>query len=115
MTEHERIDYLIKTLEGNNAKSFANKTGINPASVSKIRKGSYHIGRYLDRICSAYSQVNKEWLITGIGDSGVEVRRKTSEEYEKEIERLNGVIDVLTRQIKANLRIIDRLERNARS
>lgn len=109
MTESERIDYLVKVLEGDNARRFADKAGINPATLSKIRKGTFHVARFADRICSAYPNVNKEWLVVGIGDSGVSVRTKTPEDYEREIKRLNDIIDVLTLQVRQNQRMISRL------
>ena len=109
MTEQERISYLVNALEGGNGRRFAERTGINPASLSKLRKGTFHIGRFADRICSAYPNVNKEWLMVGLGDSGVSIKSKTPEEYEREIERLNGIINSLMKELRQNQGVISRL------
>ena len=109
MTSSERVDYLIKTLEGNNAKRFAYKTGINTSSLCHLRKGRAHIANYVDRICQGYPQINREWLTTGVGDSGIDIRQKTAQEYEREIGRLNETIRVLIKEIKQNQAIIRKL------
>jgi len=109
MTGAERVDHLIKTLEGNNAKRFADRTGINTSSLCHLRKGRSRLDNYVDRICLAYPQVNREWLVSGLGNSGIDIRQKTSEEYEREIRRLNDLVRVLSREIKQNQEVIGRL------
>ena len=91
MTNPERIDYLIKELASNNAKYFAQKCGINVTSMSKVRKGSLGITRYVDRILSAYPEVRREWLVEGKGKPflGEKVRTRSSDE--KILKRLDAL------------------------
>ena len=109
MTEAERIDFLIKVLEGDNARRFAEKTGINPTSLCKARKGTYRVRRFVERICAAYPEVNRRWLVTGEGDSGLEFGAKTPLEYEAEIARLYLLIDTLTTELRQSQAVIRKL------
>ena len=98
MNEYERIDYLVKTLEGNNAKAFAVKTGIPEASLCRIRKGIGRPSSYFARIVIAYPQIRKQWLYTGVGEpmrsemEKGEILRKI-EGLEKEVKRLASLIE----------------------
>lgn len=109
MNEHERIDYLVKVLEGNNAKRFSDKTGIATASLSKMRNGKMRIWGHVERICTAYQNVNPQWLINGEGNSGVDPVLKTKQDYEEEVTRLKRLVDTLERQIRLNQKTISRL------
>lgn len=109
MTEQERIDYLVKVLEGNNAKRFSDKTGIATASLSKMRNGKMRIWGQVEKICAAYPNVNPQWLINGDGNSGVDPVLKTKQDYEEEIVRLKRLVDTLERQIRLNQKTIARL------
>ena len=108
MTESERIDYLICELAGDNARVFSEKTNIHTITVSRLRKGLYHIGKYADRICAAYPEINRMWLLHGVGESGI-VQKKSAQEYEKEIARLNKIIDTLTKEVKQQQAVIAKL------
>jgi len=103
MNDSERLDFLIRHFSGGNAREFSKETGINPSSISKIRNGTFHIGRYVGRICSAFPSVNQDWLETGEGESGI-VRQRTPAEYEAEIARLNNIIDTLIDQLAVKRR-----------
>lgn len=98
MKDHERIDYLVKTLEGNNAKAFCIKTGIAEASLSRVRKGNGRPAAYYGRIVVAYPQVNKNWLYSGAGEPMKEKKEKGEilrkvEGLEKEVKRLASLIE----------------------
>lgn len=66
MIERDRIEYLV-SLEGS-AAAFARKIGTTEASVSKLRSGVFHIGRFAVRIAEAYPSLNCRWLLTGEGE-----------------------------------------------
>ena len=66
MNPSERIDYLVRYLAGNNAREFAKVTGIDPATVSKLRKGG-NPHYYFARIAKVYPDVNADWLESGEG------------------------------------------------
>lgn len=70
MTEGERIDYLIKVLEGDNAARFSEKTGIDKSSLSRMRNGKIIVGRRVEDILSAYPEVSRVWMETGEGYPG---------------------------------------------
>ena len=108
MNEAERLDYLIKTLEGDNARKFSDATGIPTPRISKMRNGEQRIWGYIDTICKAYPQINRQWLLNGEGKSGVETIQKTPSDYEEEIKRLKETIRVLTKELKQNQAIIQK-------
>ena len=101
MTEHERIDTLVKILEGDNAKAFSAKTGIPESSLCRIRRGDGKPSSYYDRILSAYPVVKKNWLYFGKGeplkDSGEkgEILKKL-DRLEMEVKRLASLVEKMT-------------------
>lgn len=95
MTEAERIDFLIKELESNNAAAFGRKIGVTKATAAKMRKGTIGFRLNADAILTAYPQIRKEWLMTGEGypgDLSVDLVRA---HYEAKIQRLEGIVDML--------------------
>lgn len=68
MKDYERIDYLIKRLEGDNARRFSEVTGIPTASLSRARHGYSKPSLCYDKILATYPQVRKKWLYTGEGE-----------------------------------------------
>ena len=100
MTPSERIDTLVKMLEGNNAKVFADKTNIPPSSLCRVRRGIGKPETYFDRIVKAYPQVRKQWLYSGIGEPLKEKKERGEvlakiESLEKEVKRLAGLVEEL--------------------
>lgn len=111
MGEGERVDLVIKTLAGDNAKRFSEATGIDTSTVSKLRNGGKRVWGYVDKILAAYPSVSRAWLTTGDGRSGMEPVGKTASEYEEEIARLNRLVDTLERELRQSQSVIDRLLR----
>lgn len=102
MNEYERIDYLVKVLEGNNAKAFCIKTGIAEASLSRVRKGNGRPAAYYGRIVTAYPQVRKQWLYSGAGEPMKEKKEKGEvlqkiESLEREVKRLSSLIEKMAK------------------
>lgn len=102
MEGNERIDYLIKVLEGNNARKFADKTGIPPDSLSRARNGITNPSTYFTKILKAYDQVRSWWLLTGEGEPLYEDVEKGEvlmkvEALEKEVRALRKAIEKLTK------------------
>lgn len=103
MTEHERIDVLVKLLEGNNAKAFCEKAGIPEASLSRVRRGRGRPETYYERILTAYPQVSRKWLfseegepIKGMNEKG-EILVKI-ESLEREVRRLAQAVEEMTKR-----------------
>lgn len=104
MTPQERIDYLIKILEGNNAREFADKCGIPPASLSRIRNGRAEPVAYYTRILAAYPAVRREWLVSGRGEALTERARRDRIEMqlariEKKMEKVEELVAELSRRV----------------
>ncbi len=98
MTESERIDFLVNTLEGGKGITFCRKTGIRQNTLTYLRQGKRNIGRYIQRISEAYPSVRQEWLATGDGEPFVEDVEKGEvlqkiESLEKEVRRLASLIE----------------------
>ena len=97
MNEHERLDYLIKVLAGNNARAFALKAGIRPDVLSRVRNGKGNPSFYFERILGAFPTVSRDWLYTGDGAPLMEEREKSEviarlEALEKEIRKLELLV-----------------------
>lgn len=99
MTEAERIDLLIKHLEGGNASEFCRNIGKHKTFASDVKAGRRTIRLSVADIIKAYPQVNREWLETGEGypgDLSIELARA---HYEAKIARYEMVIDHLTKRL----------------
>ena len=100
MTVSQRVDHLVMVLEGGNARRFASRTGITPQSVSCLRHGRYRIENFVERILSAYPEVEREWLYYGAGDALRGEKEKGEilaklESLEREVARLAGMVERL--------------------
>lgn len=98
MKENERIDLLVKILEGDNAKAFATRTGIPPSSLCRVRKGQGKPASYFGRILDAYPEVRKTWLYTGDGEPLKEKSERGEilqkiERLEREVRRLSSLVE----------------------
>jgi len=98
MNEFERLDYLIKVLSGDNARMFADKAGIRPDSLSRVRNGRGNPSFYFERILDAFPDVEREWLYTGVGEPMKEGREKGEilsklESLEREVGRLADLVE----------------------
>ena len=100
MTEPERIEFLIKSLEGGSGQKFADKVGMSSASISRIRKGDYGIRLKIDAILRAYPSVNRDWLETGEGYPGDLTIDLVKAHYERKIRQNERIIDNLIRRIE---------------
>lgn len=68
MTPAERISFLVSYLEKGNATAFAEKCGIHPAALSRIRNDKYPAKTYYGRILTTYPEIRKSWLLEGEGE-----------------------------------------------
>ena len=102
MTESERLDYLIKVICGNNARSFALKAGIRPYSLSRVRNGRGTPSFYFERILGAFPDVERDWLYSGNGEPFKWRREKGEileklESLEKEVRALRELLERITK------------------
>lgn len=98
MKPHERLDYLIRALAGNNARAFASKAGIRPDSLSRARHGITNPSAYFERVLGAFPCVSRAWLYDGEGEPMVEDREKGEilaklERLEAEVARLADLVE----------------------
>lgn len=106
MNEHERIDLLVKMLEGDNAKVFASKTGIPESSLCRLRRGQGRPASYYERITAAYPQVRNKWLYSGIGEPLKEKNEKGEvlqkiESLEREVKKLAALVGKMSTMISS--------------
>lgn len=109
MTEGERLEFLIKQLEGGNLTEFSRKTGIIKSTLSRIKSGQLRIRGKVDAIIRVYPMVEREWLETGngyCGDLSVEVVNNKLKQIvaEKDI-----IIQALTEQLMLNQAVLRKL------
>lgn len=102
MKPHERIDYLIRTMEGDNARAFADKIGTRTDTLSRARNGLTRPSVLFTKILEAYPSVRREWLVDGEGEVLYEDREKGEvlrkvEALEKEVRALRRAIEKLTK------------------
>lgn len=107
MTEAERIDFLINSLESGNKTRFAERIGCSLANLWKIRNGEIGIRLRVDTICMAYPQINRSWLETGEGYPGDLTTQLVREHYLEKINRAEKTIDQLMKRIEDLERQID--------
>jgi transcriptional regulator with XRE-family HTH domain len=100
MTESERIEFLIRNLEGGSGAKFAQRVGMSAAGLSRIRSGEFGIRLKIDPILRAYPSINREWLETGEGYPGDLTVDLVKAQYEKKIEMADKVINHLMKRIE---------------
>lgn len=110
MTEAERIDYLVRTLEKGSSTDFGNKIGVSKAVVSRMRKGTIGIRSKIDGIIAAYPSVSRDWLNTGEGYPGDLTTDLVKAHYEHELKRAHAVIDQLLKQLKEKEGLLNDLQ-----
>lgn len=99
MTESERIEFLIKSLEGGNASAFAQKIGAQRSWVSRVKSGKFSLKKRITDILRAYPMINREWLMTGEGYPGDLTTDLVKTYYENKLQRADSIIDHLTRRL----------------
>lgn len=104
MTDAQRIDYLIKLLAGNNARVFANVTGIRTDSLSRIRNGKGKPSLYFEKILTAYPEVERDWLYYGKGEALRGEKEKGEilaklESLEREVARLADLLESVAKRL----------------
>ena len=109
MTESERLDYLIKTLEGDNARAFADKIGINTSILSRIRGGQLRLASKYTKVLEAYPMINRSWLETGDGYPGDLNIAQAREHYLHIIAEKDATIQALTDELKLQQKVIEKL------
>ena len=109
MTEPERIDFLIRNLEGNNAAAFARKTGITTPTLSRIRSGELRLKSKVSLITEAYPMIDRNWLETGIGYPGDLSIALVRERMVTLLAEKDGIIATLTKEIELQQKVIERL------
>lgn len=100
MTEAERIDYLVRILEKGSAKDFGKKIGVSAPVVSRMRKGTIGIRTKIEGIVAAYPSISMDWLLTGEGYPGDLTIDLVKTRYERELKRVNAVVDQLLKQLE---------------
>lgn len=109
MTEGERLEFLIKQLEGGNLTEFSRKTGIIKSTLSRIKSGQLRIRSKVDAIIRVYPMVEREWLETGngyCGDLSVEV---VNNKLKQIVAEKDTIIKALTEQLMLNQAVLRKL------
>lgn len=109
LTEEERIDLLIANLENGMAKKFAEKIGVAPSNITRLRSGEYRLDKFKDRIMAAYPQVSRTWLDTGLGYPGDLSASMIKDRLTDEIAEKDKLIGSLRRELDTQRKVIDRL------
>lgn len=99
MTEPERIDFIIKTVEKGKSADFAKKLGISEVTACRLRTGKIRIRNYITQILQVYPEVRREWLETGEGYPGDMTIDLVRQRYEDKISKADKIIDHLMRRI----------------
>lgn len=108
LSESERLEFLIRTLEGGVAARFSEKTGIHPSKLSRVKGGELHLYRLAGDILRAYPSVSREWLDTGTGYPGDLSIDLVRSRLMRTVEDRDRVILALTAELETQRRIIDK-------
>ena len=109
MTEIERLEFIIKQLEGGNAAEFSRKTGIVSSTICRIRSGQLRLRSKIDAIIKTYPCVDRHWLETGegyCGDLSVEIIRS---QMKKIVAEKDSIINALIEELKLNQEVMRKL------
>lgn len=111
MTDGERIDFLIKTLEKDNAVMFAKRTGLHPSVISRIRNGECLLNRRIEPILMSYPEVNRIWLETGEGYPGDLTIDITRKHYLEVIKAKDKIIESLGKELDLQRSLIEEMRK----
>ena len=100
MNDSEKLEYLIKHLEGGNMKAFSRKTGITYTTLSRIRSGEFRIASRTEKILEAYPEINRNWLLTGKGYCGDLSAKAVRDHYDRIIGEKDQIIGKLVSEIE---------------
>lgn len=103
MTEIERINYLIESLSGGSAKRFAEKCGIRPDSLSRVRNGKGSPSYYFPRILKGYPDVRRDWLYKEEGKPFKTMAQK--DDLNAKLDALNNNIRELSELVRKCLKM----------
>lgn len=110
-TEVERLELLISALEGDNQLKFATRCGIPASTISRVKMGIIKLRSQVDKIVTAYPQVSRDWLMTGIGypgDISLDIAKRY---YEKALEERNETIHILSKELEIQQQLIEELNK----
>lgn len=63
MTPAEKIDLIVKELEGGNQAAFAKKVGLAESTVSRVKSGNMRLTeKVIMKVISTYPLVSADWL-----------------------------------------------------
>lgn len=108
----ERMKIVLNYKFGGRYSNLASALGCAKTTIKRIfiKNGPYD--KWVGRICDIVPGLNKEWILTGIGESGISddscvssLRGKISE-YEIEISRLREVIKSKDSDIATLMKVI---------
>lgn len=100
MNDSEKLEYLIKHLEGGNMKAFSRKTGITYTTLSRIKSGEFKIASRTEKILDTYPEINRYWLLTGEGYCGDLSTKAVRDYYDRIIGEKDQIIGKLVSEIE---------------
>lgn len=107
LSEPERLEYLIRTLEGGVAARFSERTGIAAPKLSRVKSGELHLYRLAGDILRTYPSVSREWLDTGVGYPGDLSIDLVRDRLMRVVEDRDRVIAALTAELDLQRRLIE--------
>ena len=106
-TVRDRVLWLLFKVSGGNRRAFAASTGISHTAVIKIANGQEPGRRVLTKIVQRYSDVDANWLLTGVTNGAehpclsavlqadMDLRKRTSNQL---LDLLVGVVTEIRRR-----------------
>ena len=110
----ERLKELIEVDYHTTPAKFAKGWGDSRAQILyNVLSGANGItNNLLDKICGAYPEINRAWILTGQGEKFLDPTKAPDSDNRTrdiEIERLEGIIESQQATIESQQRTIDRL------
>lgn len=98
----ERLREIIADGYRTTPAEFARKIGVRPQSLYNVLSGACNLSaKMLDRICTAFPEINRAWVLTGIGARFAETSQAPEAiRRDMEIERLEAIIESQQKTIK---------------
>ena len=109
MTDTEKIDFIIKALEGGSLSKFADRIGVFVSTASRIRSGALPLRTRIDAIVSAYPMVNRAWLEGRDDYPGDLTVSLVKERMQSVIDSKDETIKALNAELRRQQKIINKL------
>jgi len=110
LSQVEIMEILLRTLSNGNTHDFARMLNVTPSTISRMSNGYIPLTPYYaDKICTAFPQVNRDFVLSGKGYPGDLDVQLVKQRYESIISEKNALIRTLRKELELQQKVIAKL------